>query len=423
MKKLIAALCLLAMPALAVTPTIIPVSLTANVQSAISAGYPPVSTTELPDTPMRVFQINSSATAITGSQYADFRMDGSGATPDLSHLSRNADAALISAQDPYYDEYRDFEWIHSTWADPSDTSNVHALAHVEYHGHRYPDISGCTGTYRQCWANVITALYSTDGGVTFNRYATPSDSLVVRNNFGYVPNVGHEYGFMNPTNILQVGDYLYFMAYNRQYSNQKEGTYLFRKLVTADWNDWYIYRLGQWRSVKTSLDMTGTDLGKPIGVGATKGTSLEPMFSDLTPMRVQSISKREPTTNASATFVALLTAKKPFNQTDDGYYVALSTDLINWTEPRHWVQADYRLDFQCAADASGTIPPLTNVQVFRYGALIDPDSTDANFQSVPQNPYLYATMITYPTCSGSGASEKLVKWKVYGDAIFRDVYP
>jgi hypothetical protein len=63
--------------------------------------------------------------------------------------------------------------------------------------------------------------------------------------------------------------------------------------------------------------------------GIVRDTALEPLFDDTTPMRVHSISKREPTTNASATFVALMSAKEPFNQADDGYYIALSTDLIN----------------------------------------------------------------------------------------------
>ncbi|MET4294705.1 hypothetical protein ABIB06_006538 [Bradyrhizobium sp. LB8.2] len=417
MKSLIAALCLMAASAFAVSPTIIPVGLTANVLNAIPSAYPPVSTTELPDTPARVIQINSSVTLVAGSQYASFRVDGIGSTPDLNHLSRNADPALISAQDPDYNDYRDFEWLHALWVDPSNTENVHALAHVEYHGHRYPSISGCTGGYQDCWANVVTALYSTDGGVTFNRYA-PSDSLVIRNNFGYVPNVGHEYGFTNPTNIIQVGDYLYDVVYSRQHMNQKEGNYLIRKHVDAEWNDWYIRRLTQWRSLKTEMDMDGQDLGKIINLGVVRGTSLEAKFDDTTPMRVHSISKREPTANASATFVALMSAKKPFDRADDGYYIALSTDLINWTEPRHFVWADYRKDMQCAED-----PSATNVQVFRYGALIEPGSTEPNFETIGQTPMLYATMISYPACTGSGATEKLVKFKVYGDAIFRDVYP
>lgn len=416
--KLLLALSAIVLPALAVTPTVIPVSLTANVGNAIPSGYPPVSTTELPDTPARAFQVDGSATLITGSQYATFRADGIGSTPDLNHLSRNSSPAIISAQDPYYDNYQDFEWIHATWVDPSSTQNVNALAHVEYHGHRYRSISGCTGSYQDCWANVVTALYSTDGGVTFNRYATPSDSLVIRNNFAYVPNVGHEYGFTNPTNILQVGDYLYTVVYSRQESNQKEGNYLLRKHVNAAWNDWYIRRLTQWRSLKTEMDMDGQDLGKPINLGNISNTELWAKFDDQTPMRVHSISKREPTANASATFVALLSAKEPLDRVDDGYYVALSTDLINWTPPRHWVQADYRKDLQCLAD-----PSATSVQVYRYGALLDPESIDPNFQSIPQNPMLYATLITYPACTGGGATEKLVKFKVYGDAIFRDVYP
>lgn len=376
----------------------------ATVQLAINGA--PCSENDAPDTPARAFQINGKVTLIAGAQHENFRKTG----PSLENLSPDCTPILASRKDPSTVAYADEEWIHSTYA---SNTNVLALLHVEYRGDKHRQESGCTrGTYQQCWWNTVTTATSTNGGLTFTRPENPATRPVIRNNFPYQPMVGHAYGFMNPSNLIEDNGYLYTFIYNRQQTNQKEGNYLVRHADNGNWTDgnWQVWRLTRWQNIGEILATSSTrfsirpELGKPLALGNTRKTSLSRVFRDSTPLRAYSLVKHTP----SGKFVALLTSKKPHERSGDGFYIS-TADCISctWSLPRQIVQADYRIDPICSAN-----PKATNIEIYRYASLLDPDSRDPNFNTVGDTPYLYTSRLTYPDCSAKKAKNELIKFRI-----------
>lgn len=414
----VSALALAAPLAWADAPYIPATQTKAEVQPAITTGTP-CGEGDNPDTPARAFRMNGKTILIAGSQYENYRESG----PDLDSLGYDCDKpVLTSLKDPSPKAYADEEWIHSTYAKGDD---VLALLHVEYRGDKHRTESGCrTGTYKQCWWSMVTTATSKDGGLTFSRPEDPATRPIIRNSFAYQPMVGHEYGFMNPSNIFAEDGYIYAFVYNRQNYNQKEGNYLVRHADNADWNDgaWEVMRNGKWLSVNETINKPRKSrfshtsaVGNIVNVGVIRTTPLEQHFSDTTPMRAYGLVKHTP----SGKYVALLTSKHPKDQASDGFYIA-TADCIScsWSLPRQIAHADYRKDFTCKQDKNAT-----NVEIYRYGSLLDPASTDQNYQTVGDNPYLFTTRLTYPDCKNGKATTELVKFRVPLGKLIEEMTP
>jgi hypothetical protein len=70
-----------------------------------------------------------------------------------------------------------------------------------------------------------------------------------------------------------------------------------------------------------------------------------------------------------------------------GAYFSLSADLLHWTPPQLFFEAQSIWNYQC-----GDPDPI------EYPSVIDPQSTSRNFQTVGKTAYLYFTQFHYSDC-------------------------
>ena len=87
-------------------------------------------------------------------------------------------------------------------------------------------------------------------------------------------------------------------------------------------------------------------------------------------------------------------------QARDGAYFSLSPDLITWTRPQRFFEAQTTWDYEC-----GKPDP------FAYPSLIDPASPSRNFDTSGKTAYLYFTQFHYMNCQMT-ADRDLVRVRV-----------
>jgi len=88
---------------------------------------------------------------------------------------------------------QNLEWLWSVWVDPEDSGRIFGLVHNEYH--ECPD-------FQDDHYNVITGVYSTDGGQSFQPIAQPPFHAVATPPFRFDPDADESVGFFAPTNIV-----------------------------------------------------------------------------------------------------------------------------------------------------------------------------------------------------------------------------
>lgn len=318
-----------------------------------------------PDSIAVAFRDDKDLVQLISSNYHNRRFVGA----ELGDVKIQCPIVFESNADPDYANHDYHGWIHSVYTE--DGKTIYALVHNEYWGHEvYPD--ACEKDYKKCWANSVTWVYSTDGGATY-QLPPPDERVVAAVGEKYRVALGKPYGFINPTNIIRDGDFLYSIIHSWNSAGQTGGSYLIRKHIDAPWFMWDIWN-GEKHGFKNirELMQKGKTVGRPLPIGSPE-----------LPVNIYSISRHEP----SGLFVGLLPSthrsrKFPEN---DGYYITTSPDLIHWSSPTQIVQANYMSRF---------LKDLYPQTYFHLGSLIDPSSTARLFDTIGNQPYLYTTRIT-----------------------------
>jgi len=361
---------MLALPALAAVPT-------GQEQPVFPASAKACAALDRADTPLHAFRDAQGKVQAIATSNMNYRYIGS----DLNHLKHDCHIIFKGGQDPDPTHNNNEGWIHGTYT--ADGKTIYALVHNEYWGNRF--LPACKNDYTGCWWNSVTWVKSTDGGKTYK--LPPVDQrLVIGMAMPYKPKVGHPVGFMNPSNILPLGQYLYAYVRVMGYGNQRSGNYLIRKSLKAPWNQWQVWNGHGYADIH-DLIRKGGPVGVPVNVGYPEG------YANAAPMTVMSITRHQPT----GLFVALMArgSRLAKNTAEQGFYIATSKNLVYWSKPQQILQAN----FEC-------IPTKKGPQSFyRYYSLVDPASKDRNFSTIGNNPYVYTTKITVPSCSGDKTLE------------------
>ena len=371
------------------------------------------------DTPARAFKDAAGGAVVFATGQTNRILFG----PDLKHLRRDCNRVVYKGgNDGNQQHNNDRQWIHSTWTE--DGKTVYALMHNEYQGHnhldRYPE---CRGNYQKCWRNSITLAKSTDGGRTFT-LLPEKERTVVDLAYPYASMLPNATGFMNPSNMFSHGDYIMAFLHVMSYKDQRQGNYLIRKARNAAWTStsWEIFQKDRFVPIQPSLSL-GRTVGTPINLGTT--INILP-FSDPSSMKVQSVSKYVQNGKYTGKYVALMSSKQPYANESwrDGFYIATSYDLINWSKPVQVLSGNLRDTFSCALNKSSP------VSVYRYGSLLDEDTSAAmynrNFETIGDTPMLFTTRINYPWCGASiasGTKPEFKKMKVYMSRLIRETNP
>jgi hypothetical protein len=313
---------------------------------------------DIPDLPVRAFRGSDGRAQLIAAHFVNRRFIGQ----NLDHVTHDCSVVLGSDFNPDPAAFDDHEWIAAPYT--PDGTTVYALVHDEYHGWEHPGQCAAGTFYIKCWYNAITLAVSTDGGRSYTDH--PSPRLVASVPYRYVPGDGPT-GVFSPSNIVHNPKDGFF--YSLVYVNLRDtyvGNCLIRTTNLADPGSWRAWNSG------TSFGTTFVD---------PYGSNDAPLTHLCAPVQPGNLQPNSLTYSTVARQWLLL------GQGLDGAYFSLSPDLINWTTPKLFFPAQSTWDYQC-----GDPDPI------EYPSVIDPISTDRNFQTVGDTAYLYFTQFHYSGC-------------------------
>lgn len=320
---------------------------------------------DIPDAPARAFRDSMGTIHLVSSHYIMRQSLG----PTLESVKHNCDVAYNSRHDPNPAHFDDNTWLDSFYS--IDGKNIVALGHMEYHGWEHPGECSEQGSYSaSCWYNVDTYNLSTDGGYHFGSFQPPANYMVGLP-FPYIVNSGPE-GYSVDTNVIKVGDWYYAFASGWSWPNgcyAHSGCFVpggASPIRTSDITDPTAWR--GWNGMNFGVTFVDPYLGQVAN-------PLQHIFTPIANVLYVNAINFHPASNR---FVATLI--DPFNQAYGplGIYLSTSSDLLHWTQPVLVVTVAQLLAKEPPGNWS-----------YAYASLLDPDSTDPNFSTIGDTPYLY----------------------------------
>ncbi len=316
---------------------------------------------DIPDLPARAFRGADGRVQLISAHFINRRFTG----PDLDHLTHDCSVVLGSDSNPDPAAFDDHEWIAAPYT--PDGTTVYALVHDEYQGWGHPGQCATTTYDVKCWYNAITLAVSTDGGRSYADH--PSPRLVASVPYRYVPGDGPT-GVFTPSNIVRNprDGYYYALAY----VNLRDtyiGNCLIRTNNLADPGTWLAWSFG------TTFGPMFVD---PYGPNEAPSAHL---CAPVSPWEPRDLQPNSLTYSTEARQWLLV------GQALGGVYFSLSPDLIQWTAPELFFTAQVTWNYKC-----GDPDPIA------YPSVIDPKSTDRNFQTVGGTAYVYFTQFHYSSC-------------------------
>jgi len=321
---------------------------------------------DIPDAPTRAFRDYKGTVHLISSGSVLWQNLG----PTLETVKHSCAVAYNSHHDPNPADFDDNTWLDSFYS--IDGTNIVALGHMEYHGWEHPGECYEQGNYSAaCWYNGDTFHMSTDGGYHFGSIKPPGN-YILSVPYQYVINDGPE-GYSIDTNIVKSGDWYYAVVTGWGWPAncflQANDCLVYgggAPIRTSDITDPTSWR--GWNGQDFSVKFVNPYVG-PVG---------NPFDHIFTPIPIIDYANAINFHPASGLFIATLF--DPFNDFygPEGIYLSTSPDLINWSQPVLVVTI---------ADLLAKEPPGN--WSYAYGSLLDPNSTDANFSTITDTPYLY----------------------------------
>jgi hypothetical protein len=280
--------------------------------------------------------------------------------PSLNQLSHNCRVIYRSPKDTDPSHFQDNNWLYSFYS--PDGRVIAALAHSEYDGDEIPGMCATPKDPNNCWWNTITFAQSFDGGYSFEVPAPPRN-LVAALPYRYiVGNRASAYGYYGPTNIMKVGGFYYSLINEWPYQAQKGGACLIR---TSD-----VFNPQSWRA----WDGKGFNVQF---VDPYRETIAKPEEHVCVPVLVGAANSLLQHARSGNFIVTQFVPDDRFGG-PSGIYIQASHDLMHWSKPSLLVRFSELL----AADGPGN-------WTYGYDSLLDPASTDRNFSTISDTPYLY----------------------------------
>ena len=314
---------------------------------------------DIPDGIPRAFRDDRNQVHLVATHFVARGMVG----PNLDSVKHDCRVLYRSPEDPAPDHFEDLNWLDSFFS--VDGRRVAALVHSEYHGNMFP--GGCPlpeGTparSNKCQWDVVTFGMSDDGGFSFTQ-PPPPRNLVASLPYAYDP-AGHPgpAGYQQPTNILKVGAYYYAMFSAWPYRAQHLGACVMRTTDLFDPASWRA-----WDGQGFNLQFVNPYVERDF---VAEQRVCTPVLLAI----VQSIAIH----SATGTFVATAyTADRRFGP--PGLYLSASADLVHWSKP----SLVETIDDMKASEQPGDWN-------YDYFALLDPASTDRNFSTISDRPFVY----------------------------------
>lgn len=312
---------------------------------------------DIPDQPARAFRDERGMVHLIASHFVARAMVG----PSLNQLKRDCRVLYRSPEDPDPSHFQFKNWLFSFYT--ADGRRIAALVHSEYDGVEIPGMCATPEEQNNCWWNTVTYAESLDGGFTF-KVPVPPQNLVAALPYRYVVgNRASAYGYSGPTNIMRMGGFYYSLINDWGYRAQKVGPCLIRTASVFDPQSWRAWD-GKGYNIQFA-DPYREAIPRP------EERVCEPVLS----LGVDSLLRHAPSGNFIVTEFVI----------NDGFYMQASRDLMHWSSPT------------LLAKLSDLQPPeAPHNWTYGYVSLLDPTSTDANFSTVSDTPYLYYVRTNAP---------------------------
>lgn len=320
---------------------------------------------DIPDAPARAFRDDKGMIHMVSSHYRLRQSIG----PTLATVKHRCEIAYDSHHDPNPANWDDSTWVDSFFS--IDGKNVVGLGHMEYHGWEHPGECFEQGNYSsECWYNGDTFHMSHDGGYHFNSF-TPPANYILSLPFPYLVNSGPE-GYSIDTNIIKSGDWYYAIATGWNWP-----------VGCGDFSSCFVHggaspiRTNNITDPKSWRGWSGGDFSVQF-TDPYAGPVVDPLDHVFTPVPIIDYANSISYHPASGLFVATLI--DPFNQAygPEGIYLSTSPNLVSWSQPVLVVTIDKLLTHE---------PPGN--WTYAYASLLDDTSTDPNFSTIGDTPYLY----------------------------------
>lgn len=311
---------------------------------------------DIPDAPARAFRDDRNIVHLIATHYVARAALG----PNLNQVKHDCRVVYRSPKDPDPSHFQDNNWLYSFYTE--DGRRIAALVHSEYDADEIPKMCATPKDPNNCWWNTVTFAQSLDGGYSFAVPAPPKN-LVAAIPYRYVVgNRASAYGYNTPTNIMKIGGFYYALFNDWPYKAQKYGPCVVR---TSD-----VFSPGSWRAWD-GKDFT-IRFADPYRENVAKPEEhvCEPVLAGA----AESLVLHAETGNFISTQYA------PDNRFGGpaGFYIQASRDLMHWSKPTLLA----KLSELQATDGPGK-------WTYDYVSLIDPTSTDRNFATVSDHPYMY----------------------------------
>jgi hypothetical protein len=321
---------------------------------------------DIPDAPARAFLDYQGTVHLVSSHYIMRASLG----PTLATVKHNCEVAYNSHHDPNPANWDDSTWLDSFFS--VDGKKIVALGHMEYHGWEHPGECFEQGNYSaSCWYNGDTFHLSRDGGYHFGSFKAPKN-YILSLPYPYVVNSGPE-GYSIDTNVVKAGDWYYAIATGWSWPS------------SCTWGTAGCLVEGGASPIRTS------DILDPASWRAWDGQDFDVSFVDpylgpiadpgqhtFTPIPAIGYVNAINFHTASGLFVATLIDPYDNFYGPQGLYLSTSPDLITWSQPTLVVTIADLL----AREPKGNWS-------YAYFSLLDPDSSDPNFSTIGDTPYLY----------------------------------
>ena len=311
---------------------------------------------DIPDAPARAFRDDRGTVHLVATHYVARAMLG----PSLDRLKHDCHVMYRSPQDPDPSHFKYKNWLFSFFSE--DGRRFAALVHSEFDADEIRGMCATPKDTNNCWWNTVTFAQSVDGGNNFLEPAPPAN-LVAALPYRYqVGNRASAYGYSGPTNIVKVDAFYYALINDWPYKAQKYGPCLIRTSNVFDPASWRAWD-GQGFTIRFA-DPYREKIAKP------EEHVCPPVFAGSADSLLY-----HPRTG---TFITTQFAPDDRFGGAAGFYVQVSRDLMHWSKPALLARISTLLE----GDGPGK-------WTYGYDSLLDPDSTDRNFSTVSDTPYLY----------------------------------
>jgi hypothetical protein len=321
---------------------------------------------DIPDAAARAFRDYKGTIHLIASHY----VTRAGLGPTLETTKHNCQVVYQTPHDGNIADFNDYTWLNAFYN--VDGKRIVALGHMEYHGWEHGQCAGKTDTIN-CWYNVQTFNLSEDGGYHFVRPKAPTNYFLSLP-YKYQVNQGPE-GVSVDANIVKVGDWYYTAMSGWPWPPNcgtgkglrpclnPGGTCPIRTANILDASSWRGWD-GKGFNVAFADPYRGP-ITNPASHLCPQVSNIEFLTGfNYYPATHQFIGTQ---------FTPVETAYGP-----PGVYFTTSPDFVHWSKPVLALTMNQMLRREPEGNWS-----------YAYFSLIDPRSTDSNFTTITDTPYLY----------------------------------